>query len=189
MMNVQFAEREEIAVESENSNDIERSLSAETISSVENESELITTDKPKFTRKKIVVLGAVIAIAAIASIAAVLFIPSKLVRVRNECDDMISAESVSGDDDYFTLDTYPDRFEKSDIFTEALFLASGDEIREDTLKAIAYANKELGFNRSVYSRMLETTALMGRQSEENGKYKVSWTYHPDDGLEVTYEKK
>ena len=29
----------------------------------------------------------------------------------------------------------------------------------------------------------------GRQSSENEKYKVSWTYHPDDGLKVTYEKK
>ena len=30
---------------------------------------------------------------------------------------------------------------------------------------------------------------MGRQSEENEKYRVKWSYHPDDGLEVTYEKK
>ena len=37
--------------------------------------------------------------------------------------------------------------------------------------------------------MMKTTALMGRQSAETDKYKVSWTYHPDNGLEVTYEKK
>ena len=37
--------------------------------------------------------------------------------------------------------------------------------------------------------MMNTSALMGRQVEENDKYKVSWTYHPDDGLTVTYTKK
>ena len=37
--------------------------------------------------------------------------------------------------------------------------------------------------------MLKTNALMGRQTEENDKYKVAWSYHPDDGLEVTYSKK
>ncbi len=30
---------------------------------------------------------------------------------------------------------------------------------------------------------------MGQQSEENKKFRVSWTYHPDRGLEVLYEKK
>lgn len=61
--------------------------------------------------------------------------------------------------------------------------------QENALEAIKYANKQLGFNGFLYSKMMETTALMGRQSEENDKYKVSWTYHPDEGLEVTYEKK
>lgn len=59
----------------------------------------------------------------------------------------------------------------------------------EALTAIQYANEELGFSTSVYTRMLETSPLMGRQSKENDKYIVSWTYHPDDRLEVTYEKK
>ena len=63
------------------------------------------------------------------------------------------------------------------------------QAQEDALKAIQYANEELGFSGSVYSQMLKTSALMGRQSEENSKYKVSWTYHPDEGLEVTYTEK
>ena len=61
--------------------------------------------------------------------------------------------------------------------------------QESALEAIKYANEELGFGDSVYSDMMNTTALMGRQTEENDKYKVSWTYHPDDGLTVTYTKK
>jgi len=50
-------------------------------------------------------------------------------------------------------------------------------------------NTKLGFSDAVYRKMLQTSALMGRQSEENSKYRVSWTYHPDSGLEVMYEKK
>ena len=49
--------------------------------------------------------------------------------------------------------------------------------------------RALGFSDSLYQDMLNTSAIMGRQSEENEKYRVKWSYHPDDGLEVTYEKK
>ena len=66
-------------------------------------------------------------------------------------------------------------------------LSSG--LQDRVMEAIQFANKELGFNGSLYSRMLETTSIMGRQSEENSDYKVSWTFHPDRGLTVTYEKK
>lgn len=64
-----------------------------------------------------------------------------------------------------------------------------EEAQEKTLKAIKHANSELGFNNYLYTQVLNTTALMGRQSTETDKYRVSWTYHPDEGLEVTYEKK
>ena len=70
--------------------------------------------------------------------------------------------------------------------SSAALLAS--RTQEKALEAIKYVNKELGFNGSLYNRMLETNAIMGRQSEENDKYRVTWTYHPDEGLEVTYEK-
>ena len=88
--------------------------------------------------------------------------------------------------DYFTIDTYPDSYENIDDNLIALLLP---DIEKNALEAIRYANEELGFNDSVYSKMMKTTALMGRQNEETDKYKVSWTYHPDNGLEVTYEKK
>ena len=63
------------------------------------------------------------------------------------------------------------------------------DAEEDALEAIQYVNEKLGFNGALYDEMLETNASMGRQSEENNKYKVTWTYHPDEGLEVTYQKK
>ena len=64
-----------------------------------------------------------------------------------------------------------------------------DEIDMDAADAIEEVNEELGFSDSVYQRMLETRALDGRQTAESDHYTASWTYHPDDGLEVMYERK
>lgn len=138
--------------------------------------------KPKTGKKKLAIIA--VAAVAIIAIALVIFIPSKFERVKNECVQI--AGMVTGSGDYFMLDTYPDVYENMDELMQSLLLP---DAQEDALEAIRYANEELGFNGSVYSQMLNTTALMGRQSAENDKYRVSWTYHPDDGLEVTYEKK
>lgn len=138
--------------------------------------------KIKFTKKKVLILG-VIAVAIIAVVFAFLH-KSKFEKVKDECVHI--AGQVTGSGNYFTLDTYPDTYENMDEAVVAILLPS---TQENTLEAIRYANTELGFNDSLYSKMMKTSALMGRQSEENDKYKVSWTYHPEDGLEVTYEKK
>jgi len=50
-------------------------------------------------------------------------------------------------------------------------------------------NKELELPESLNKKMESTRAMDGRQSETYGKVTVSWTYHPDKGLEVMYEKK
>lgn len=43
---------------------------------------------------------------------------------------------------------------------------------------------ELGSPDSVYARMGRTRALDGTQTAEWGSYSASWTYHPDNGLNV-----
>ena len=48
---------------------------------------------------------------------------------------------------------------------------------------------DLGFSSSVSEEMSETTALMGKQSDSTDKYEVSWTYHPNNGLEVMFKVK
>lgn len=40
---------------------------------------------------------------------------------------------------------------------------------------------------SIVTRMGQTRALDGRQEEEWGKFEVSWSYHPDDGLNAVIE--
>jgi len=45
----------------------------------------------------------------------------------------------------------------------------------------------LGFESNVRRRMGETRALDGRQTAESGHFNVSWTFHPDNGLQVLFE--
>jgi len=47
--------------------------------------------------------------------------------------------------------------------------------------------EELGFGQNVRQRMNSTRALDGRQFAENENFQVSWTFHPDDGLQVLFE--
>ena len=140
---------------------------------------------PKLTKKKIVILSAIAAAVVVLGIVAfAVFHKSEFQKVRDECVQI--AGIVTGDGDYFTLDTCPDSYDNMDSTLKALLLPGA---QENALKAIKYANEALGFNGSVYNKMLQTSALMGRQREENSKYVVTWTYSPSDGLEVTYEKK
>lgn len=50
-------------------------------------------------------------------------------------------------------------------------------------------NKKLGLPNSLDNDMAQTTWSMGRQNQtfENAGVTVTWTYHPDKGMEVTYK--
>ncbi len=45
----------------------------------------------------------------------------------------------------------------------------------------------LGLPESLYEEMSHTTALMGRQSDKFENFEVSWSYHPDNGLDVIFK--
>ena len=139
-----------------------------------------------WSKKKKIIVGSVAALLVVAAVASfALLYKSELEQVRDECLDI--AGMVTGDGKTsFSLDTFPDHHANMDPDVAAL-LQSGTQ--EKVLKAIKHANTALGFDSGLYDQMLKTNALMGRQTEENDKYKVAWSYHPDDGLEVTYSKK
>lgn len=42
---------------------------------------------------------------------------------------------------------------------------------------------------SLFDEMCATNALMGRQTEEYGYYEVSWSFHPDNGLDAIFKYK
>lgn len=46
----------------------------------------------------------------------------------------------------------------------------------------------LGFKESLNEKMETTRAMDGKQDETAGNIQVTWSYHPDKGLEVMYEK-
>ena len=87
--------------------------------------------------------------------------------------------TIAKDDSYISIDTNP-----TDI---------DDYYNSDAYSAIMEINKILGFSDALSDALNEkignTNSLAGRMTEENKKIKVSWTYHPDNGLEIIYEKK
>ena len=92
---------------------------------------------------------------------------------------------IAADGSWLSIDTNPKDYDSDDYDFLFWYIANGDACMD----AIQEINTQLGFTSAVYKRMTETTALQGRQFDENDNYKVSWTYHPDKGLEVTYEVK
>lgn len=55
--------------------------------------------------------------------------------------------------------------------------------------AIQFINKELGFSNSLWEKMCNTSSNDGIQTDSNEYIVVSWSYHPNKGLHVTYEIK
>lgn len=143
----------------------------------------------KLTRKNIVLIGVV----AVVIVGIVFFI--SLVRgsfFGNVVSDMLNKypyanNSRAQDDSYLKIDTNP--YDKSVDELTYVELSTFDQVQTDSLNGIKFVNERLGFTDALYSKMMGTTALMGVQTEENDKYCVSWTYHPDNGLEVMYERK
>lgn len=84
--------------------------------------------------------------------------------------------SVGSDGSYLSIDTNPYNLDGKGIaYMESYY-------------AIKNVNEELCLPESLLEEMISTTSLMGRQTEEYEDVTVSWSYHPDNGLEITYKK-
>lgn len=57
----------------------------------------------------------------------------------------------------------------------------------DAMDTIEKIHAALGLPDSLLEKMRSTRALDGRQSKTSKGIEVSWTYHPDHGLEILYE--
>ena len=95
-----------------------------------------------------------------------------------ECDCSYPWADVGSD--YITIDTNPYDYD-SDSSLSYLYLNEADN-------AIKRVNSSFNIPYSVYTRMVKTSALQGVQSYSNSQVTVTWTYHPDRGLEVTYDR-
>ncbi|MDE5938989.1 MAG: Ig-like domain-containing protein [Lachnospiraceae bacterium] len=81
--------------------------------------------------------------------------------------------TVASDGSYLLIDTNPDDSEFSDVEGAAIV-------------AIIAVNEALELPDSVLNKMGKTRSLDGMQTYEADDFEVTWTYHPDNGLEVMY---
>lgn len=91
--------------------------------------------------------------------------------------DLYNDATVSAADDgsYMTIDNNP------------LNMKGGSIIFNETgLNHVKLTNKVLGLPDWLFEEMANTRALDGRQKEVFDNVTVTWTYHPDHGLEVIY---
>jgi hypothetical protein len=86
--------------------------------------------------------------------------------------------TLGSDKSYLSLDTNPYNYEDGDY-----------RYSSTVLDAVKKIHKALNLPDSLYEDMMQTSWGMGKQEEtfENIGVKVTWTYHPDKGMEVTYK--
>ena len=83
-----------------------------------------------------------------------------------------SFAKVASDCSYLYVDTNPS--DEDDKLDYAAYLA------------IKELNEALGLPESVNNKMDKTRSMDGIQTESGDGFEVSWTYHPNKGMEVTY---
>ena len=55
------------------------------------------------------------------------------------------------------------------------------------METIEKIHEQLDLPDSLLEKMRSTRALDGRQTKTTKGIEISWTYHPDHGLEILYE--
>lgn len=83
-----------------------------------------------------------------------------------------SCYSIGSDDSYISVDTNPYNID--------------DYYSASNMRILMAMNNALGLPNYVYQSMISTSAMMGKQSATANGITVSWTYHPDRGLEAIY---
>lgn len=136
----------------------------------------------KSKKKKMPIIIAVVAVVAIVVVAVVLkggIKTSKGPDFQSLYDEYCSSTwaDVGSDNSYLMLDTNPyDEDDNGVSYIEAYYAA------EDI-------NKALGLPDSLFAEFGEVTGADGKQTEDfpDQRVTVSWKYHPDKGLEITYK--
>ena len=86
-----------------------------------------------------------------------------------------SYASIANDGSYLSIDTNP-----SD---------KDDYVDYEAYQAIVSINEALELPESVLNRMNQTRSMDGIQSYSTSELEITWTYHPDKGMEVNYTLK
>ena len=154
--------------------------------------------KPKLPQKRIAVAVAIAAVCIIAVAITLLIVherqkPTDLSAVYDAVlDDALAAEEESTNEEIFTFlfgvwCTLSDDGKSLSIDTNPANMKSGEYSDEFGLSLIRSANTALELPDALTDKMLQTRAIDGMQSAEYRDVKITWSFHPDQGLEVIYE--
>lgn len=88
---------------------------------------------------------------------------------------------IGKDGSYISIDTNPDNADDKK-YEATMYM-------KDSTDAIKKILEVLGFPSYVYKNMGTTSYSDGKQTEVLGNITVTWSYHPDEGLEVMFMKK
>lgn len=91
--------------------------------------------------------------------------------------------TISSDGTWMSLDSSPNDFNGNLVS----FIVNDYTV--EVMDATTEINSDLGFSQAINEKMNHTTASQGKQTEENEKYKVTWSYDSYKGFSVLYEKK
>lgn len=140
-----------------------------------------TSEKKK---KMPLIVGIIVGVAALVVVLIVVLGKGGKIDFNNMYESIANESwcTIASDGTWMKLDTNPNDID-SDDYTYTYYTETYTPCEE----MIEKVNEELGFTSALYAKMGETTWSQGRQTESNDKYTVSWTYHPDKGLEVMYE--
>ena len=94
-------------------------------------------------------------------------------KVFDDCDLDYTYATLASDGSYLAIDTNP--YDEDDYVDYAAWLS------------LYTINEYLGLPDSLMEDMGHTSSLDGKQSETFDDITVTWKYHPDRGLEVTYK--
>jgi len=124
-------------------------------------------------RKVAMIASGVVGVVAIGATVFVIAVPTKLEAAYGQCAKASPAFSTHS---------------ALDEDGKGWFLdGSGDESSGLWASDLSCAITNVGVPDSVISRMNSTTALMGQQEATFDGITVRWTYHPNNGLDMSFE--
>lgn len=127
--------------------------------------------------KLLIIVGFIVAIIIIVT----LMITNKGVNLKKVYSKVLEENSayskfinIASDNSYIEIDTNPND--------------SDDYYSAEAWELVKKMNQELGFPESLDNKMAHTRSMDGKQSDKVNDIEVTWTYHPDNGLEIQYTK-
>jgi len=143
---------------------------------------------PKKSRLPWLLAAAALAAALVATLGVVLF-------VQRGNSGEAAAPSAWEQEQAASASPFKSAQRRCDEFQEGTKIADGgktliiDGAGEETTAGLSVTSleclvKELGMPESVKAQMFDTRALDGRQTGTWPGFSASWSYHPDDGMDV-----